>query len=98
MNSKEDIINLDEEGWPVYKQNVRDILAGLYFVKEGEINGKKVYYINQDRPELDIYPIVMHDDGSGYCSKPVEFVSVVSYSPPDMIEVWVDVKSDNLCI
>ena len=56
-----DAINLDAQGWPVFKLNLRDILVRLGLKKE---NGKLCIDVND--PILDHYPIVVVDDGMGY--------------------------------
>ena len=61
FGKKEDIIDFDFQGWPVYKMNIRSILKNLGFECEG---GKWV--IDDADPTLDIYPCILEDDGMGY--------------------------------
>ena len=61
FGKKEDIIDFDFQGWPVYKMNIRSILKSLGFECDG---GKWV--IDDADPTLDIYPGVLEDDGMGY--------------------------------
>ena len=61
FGKKEDIIDYDFQGWPVYKMNIRSILKSLGFECEG---GK--WIIDDADPTLDIYPCILDDDGMGY--------------------------------
>ena len=61
FGKKEDIIDFDFQGWPVYKMNIRSILKSFGFECE---DGK--WIIDDADPTLDIYPCVLEDDGMGY--------------------------------
>ena len=61
FGKKEDIIDFDFQGWPVYKLNIRSILKSFGFECE---DGK--WIIDDADPTLDIYPCVLEDDGMGY--------------------------------
>lgn len=61
MNKDEDVIYYDFQGWPVYKENLREILEELGAITENGVIGFKI-----DNPVLDIYPVVYHDDGMAY--------------------------------
>lgn len=81
MNTeKEDIINYDFQGWPVYKMNIRDILKDLGLVLDETDNTWK---ISNNNPILDIYPITVVDDGMGYGVNEKFITSVSSHPEPD---------------
>ena len=61
FGKKEDIIDFDFQGWPVYKLNIRSILKSFGFECE---DGK--WIIDDADPTRDIYPCVLEDDGMGY--------------------------------
>lgn len=61
MIAEKDQINFDSQGWPIYKMNLREILESL---GGKEIDGKIVFDSNS--PLMDIYPIIVVDDGMGY--------------------------------
>ena len=62
MRDKE-IINIDFQGWPVYKMNIRKILIALG-AKFNKTTNK--FEIDNDPSLLDVYPLVMEDDGMGF--------------------------------
>jgi hypothetical protein len=55
------VINLDSQGWPVFKLSLRDILICLGLREE-----KGKLCIDKNDPILDQYPVVVVDDGMGY--------------------------------
>lgn len=61
MDNGKDIITYDFQGWPIYKLNLRDILKQLGAVTRGKTIG-----FNVANPILDVYPIVLEDDGMAY--------------------------------
>ena len=63
--SKENIIGIDFQGWPIYKLTIRDIIEQLGFQKI-ENEGNIYWRIEDNNPILDISPNVLTDDGMGY--------------------------------
>ena len=63
--SKENIIGIDFQGWPIYKLTIRDIIEQLGFQKI-ENEGNIYWRIEDNNPILDISPDVLTDDGMAY--------------------------------
>lgn len=58
-------IGIDFEGWPVNAMTLKQILKDLGFKEE---DGK--FFIKNDSPILDAYPILLEDDGMAYGINP----------------------------
>ena len=63
--SKENIIGIDFQGWPIYKLTIRDIIEQLGFQKI-ENEGNIYWRIEDNNSILDISPDVLTDDGMAY--------------------------------
>lgn len=61
MFVEKDQINEDSQGWPVYKMCLREILESL----GGKLIEDKIVFDNNS-PLMDVYPILVKDDGMGY--------------------------------
>lgn len=58
-----EIFNEDFEGWPMYKQNIRDFLIGFGLSYNKETNN---WEISEDDPRLNTVVRIFEDDGMGY--------------------------------
>lgn len=61
MDREEDIMYYDFQGWPVYKKTLKEVLEELGATTENGVIG---FSINS--PILNIYPVVLRDDGMAY--------------------------------
>lgn len=61
MNKKEDLVNYDFQGWPVFKMNLKELLIAL----GGKINKKNITF-SLDNPAMEVYPKIFVDDGMAY--------------------------------
>lgn len=61
MHKKEDLLDYDFQGWPVFRMSLREILLALGAREE---NGK--YTFDDSNPAMDLYPVVLMDDSMGY--------------------------------
>ena len=61
MKRKEDLLEYDFQGWPIFRMNFREILIALGAKEE---DGK--YTFDASSPTMDLYPQVLMDDGMGY--------------------------------
>lgn len=59
---KEEIINYDSQGWPIYKMNLREIIQAL----GGVYNKHTCKWEIKESNNLDVYPTRLIDDGMGY--------------------------------
>lgn len=61
MQKKEDLIDYDFQGWPIFRMNLREILLALGAREE---DGKLFFDLSSSA--MDLYPRVLRDDGMGY--------------------------------
>ena len=61
MKERKDLIGYDFQGWPIFKQNLREILLNL----GGKVENNKLVF-DLDNPYLKAYPRTLIDDGMGY--------------------------------
>lgn len=97
---KENIINFDTQGWPLFQNSIKDIIKHIC-TYDKESNR---YYIDADDKRLDLIPRVFEDDGMGYGiheKRIVEFnvfgdkeqyCNIFVEKPISNIELWVDAK------
>jgi len=99
---KDQIFSYDSQGWPLYKQTIRDFLIGFGLDYNEETN---MWQISDDDKRLDCVVRRLCDDGMGYGVNE-EFVSEVSSFPMedgywcnmftepevDNIEIWNETK------
>lgn len=95
MRRAEDIINIDFQGWPVYKSSLREIIKSICKYDEEE----EIYYIEESNPILDIYPTTLEDDGMGYGVRPQYITEVVINSDDEdnsknFCHVFIETKND----
>ena len=61
MQRKEDLIGYDFQGWPIFKQNLEELLLDL----GGKIIDNKIVF-DKNSPYLKEYPTIFIDDGMAY--------------------------------
>ena len=61
MKMREDLIEYDFQGWPVFRMNLKEILLAL----GGTIEGDKLSF-DVRNPIMATYPRILMDDGMGY--------------------------------
>ncbi len=61
MKTREDLIDYDFQGWPVFKMNLREILLAL----GGRPEGNQIVF-DEGSTLMSAYPMVLIDDGMGY--------------------------------
>lgn len=59
---KEKIIGFDFQGWPIEKMTLREVLTSL----GATLNEETGKYEIPNNEKLDIFPVVLEDDGMGY--------------------------------
>lgn len=107
-DNRQDIIGFDFQGWPVYKQTVRDMLESFGLKL---IDGK--WQIEDTDPILDVYPLKLNDDGAGYgvnqeyiievgahhaderCNK--DFCTIFTEAATENIDIWLKTKFYPYC-
>lgn len=73
--NKEKLIGFDFEGWPIEKMSVKDIIQNI----GGHLNKETGMWEIPDSDKLDIYPILLEDDGMGY-GVHEQYITEVSFS------------------
>lgn len=61
----ERIIGFDQQGWPIRKATLGEMLESIGF-RKSDRNGEAYYEMKADSPIFDVYPMVLEDDGMGY--------------------------------
>ena len=103
---KENIINFDIQGWPLFQNSIKDIIK--HICTYDEENNR--YYIDADDKRLDLIPRVFEDDGMGYGvneKRIVEFnvfgdkeqyCNIFVEEPIKNVELWVEAKFYPQCL
>lgn len=63
---KNNIIDIDFEGWPVKRRTLREILESIGAKEIETKDGEKVLGFPVDSKTLDVFPRTLEDDGMGY--------------------------------
>ena len=71
MKTREDLIDYDFQGWPIFRMNLKEILLAL----GGTIDGNSLSF-DINNPILSAYPRILMDDGMGYGVDDSAIVSV----------------------
>ena len=85
MDKENDIISYDFQGWPNYKRNLREILTQLGAVTKGKFIG-----FNIKDPILDVYPIVLEDDGMAYGVNPKYITDTDVFEDKSRMNMFVE--------
>lgn len=91
------IATKQNSNWPIYAYNLRDILSQLGFDFEESGDGVNYVFGNIDKKTLDAYPVLLEDDGKGYCVNPkfVTQIDDVVYDNSEndsMFNIFIDKK------
>lgn len=89
MNRDEDIVSFDFQGWPNYKQNLREVLKGLGAIEKNGMIG----FRSKD-PILDQYPVTMEDDGMAYGVNPKFIVDADVNEEDNSIRMFIEPQTD----
>ena len=77
LKNDKTFVNVDSQGWPERKIDVRTLLESLGFGTY-EINGESYLAIKSDAKVLDAYPTILEDDGMGYGTNEQFVIDVTS--------------------
>lgn len=95
FTNKEDIINFETMGgWPVLKQNLRSIIEAL----GGTLNQETGCWEIKESEMLDIYPLLLEDDGMGYGVNEQYITDVNLDTKNGFCNMFRETKLDNIDI
>ena len=90
MDEKKDIINYDFQGWPIYRLSLREIIEKICHHENGK------YFIEDNSPLLDIYPVKLEDDGMGYGTNDMYVTDVDVNTDDCYINIWTESLLPNI--
>jgi len=88
---KENIINVDFQGWPEFKMSIKDIIEKLGAVYNKETNKWEI----PNEGWLDCFPTIIEDDGMGYWVNEQYIIDVDVDKIRNTCNIWRDIALEN---